>query len=145
MREEPEVDYFKAEVEPLLADDVEYIGEVDDAAKYELLGAAVAFLNPIQWAEPFGLVMIESLACGTPVVAISAGSVPEIIDNERTGFVHDRADMLAACLGRASDLDRSVCREVAETRFSTERMVADHVDLYTELIEEQASAHRPKG
>ena len=80
-----------------------------------------------------------------PLVATSARSVPEIIDNERTGFVHDRANMLAACLGRASDLDRSVCREVAETRFSTERMVADHVELYTELIEKQASAHRPKG
>ena len=100
------MDYFHAEIEPLLGGDVEYVGEVDDAGKYELLGAAIALLNPIQWAEPFGLVMIESLACGTPVVSTSAGSVPEIIDNERTGFVHDKTNMLASCLGRASDLDR---------------------------------------
>ena len=73
MREKAEIDYFKAEVEPLLSDDVEYIGELDPADKYQLLGSAFALLNPIQWAEPFGLVMIEALACGTPVMATSFG------------------------------------------------------------------------
>ena len=135
MREKAEIDYFKAEVEPLLCDDIEYIGELNPAEKYELLGGAIALLNPIQWAEPFGLVMIESLACGTPVMATSFGSVPELIDDGRTGFVRDEAKDLAPCLLDASTLDRSTCREVAETRFCTARMVADHVDLYTEIIE----------
>jgi glycosyltransferase involved in cell wall biosynthesis len=134
MREKAEVDYFKAEVEPLLSDEVEYIGELDPAGKYQLLGAAIALLNPIQWPEPFGLVMIESLACGTPVMATSFGSVPELIEDGRTGFVREEAKDLVTCLLDASDLDRSVCREVAETRFSTARMVADHVDLYAQLL-----------
>src|SRR5215203_5907092 len=103
--------------------------------KAELLGAAIALLNPIQWDEPFGLVMIEALACGTPVMATSFGSVPELIDDGQTGFVRDEAKDLAPCLLDASTLDRSTCREVAATRFCTARMVADHVDLYTELIE----------
>jgi glycosyltransferase involved in cell wall biosynthesis len=133
MREDAERKYFEAEVEPLLGGDVEYIGEVDEPGKYELLGAAVAMLNPIQWPEPFGLVMIESLACGTPVVATGAGSVPEIVDDGCTGFVRDSEDDLAACLARATELDRGACREAAETRFSTTRMVSDHVDLYQEL------------
>jgi glycosyltransferase involved in cell wall biosynthesis len=136
MREDAEVDYYHAEIEPLLGDGVEYVGELDEEGKYELLGAAIALLNPIQWAEPFGLVMIESLACGTPVVSTSAGSVPEIIDDDRTGFVRDDAKDLASCLPRSSDLDRHACRAEAKTRFSTARMVADHVDLYTKLIEE---------
>jgi glycosyltransferase involved in cell wall biosynthesis len=133
MREDAEREYFEAEIEPLLGNDVEYVGEVDEKGKYELLGAAVAMLNPIQWSEPFGLVMIESLACGTPVVATGAGSVPEIVDDGRTGYVRDGADDLASCLTAATDLDRAACREDAETRFSTARMVCDHVDLYRSL------------
>ena len=91
MREDAEFEYFQTEVEPLLGDGVEYVGELDEAGKFELLGAATALLNPIQWSEPFGLVMIEALACGTPVVATSAGSVPEIVDDGRTGFIRDAA------------------------------------------------------
>ncbi len=130
MREDAERDYFESEIQPLLGGDVEYIGEVDEAGKYELLGAAVAMLNPIQWSEPFGLVMIESLACGTPVVATGSGSVPEIVDDGSTGFVRDSTDDLAMCLSKAVDLDRAACRKAAETRFSTTRMVSDHIDLY---------------
>jgi glycosyltransferase involved in cell wall biosynthesis len=133
MREDAERQYFDAEIAPLLGGNVEYVGELDEPGKYELLGAAVAMLNPIQWSEPFGLVMIESLACGTPVVATGAGSVPEIIDDARTGFVRESADDLAACLPRAVGLDRAACREAAETRFSTARMVSEHVALYREL------------
>jgi glycosyltransferase involved in cell wall biosynthesis len=78
--------------------------------------------------------MIEALACGTPVVATRAGSVPEVIDDGRTGFVRDSDEDLADCLLRAADLDRAACRMAAEERFSTERMVADHLDLYGEVI-----------
>ena len=129
-----EFEYFQTEVEPLLGDGIEYVGELDEAGKFELLGAATALLNPIQWSEPFGLVMIEALACGTPVVATSSGSVPEIIDDGRTGFIRDTAEDLATWLLRAADLDRATCREVAEIRFSTARMVSDHLDLYAELM-----------
>jgi glycosyltransferase involved in cell wall biosynthesis len=134
MREEAEFDYFKTEVEPLLGADIEYVGEVDEAGKYELLGAAFALLNPIQWFEPFGLVMIESLACGTPVVATPFGSVPEIVEDGQTGFLRESAEDLAACLQKADQLDRKACRNVVETRFSTARMVAEHLDLYTQLL-----------
>ena len=133
MREDAEFEYFQTEVEPLLGDGIEYVGELDEAGKFELLGAATALLNPIQWSEPFGLVMIEALACGTPVVATSAGSVPEIVDDGRTGYIQDTAEDLAKWLLRAPDLDRAACREVAETRFSTARMVSDHVEMYAEL------------
>lgn len=134
MREKAEFDYFKTEVEPLLSAEIEYIGEVDERDKYALLGGATALLNPIQWFEPFGLVMIESLACGTPVVATPFGSVPEIVDDGVTGFLRKRVEDLAACLHKAGELDRSVCRKAAETRFSTARMVADHLDLYRQLL-----------
>jgi glycosyltransferase involved in cell wall biosynthesis len=134
MREGEEHDYFDAEIKPLLGDEAEYVGEVDEAGKYELLGRAVAMLNPIQWDEPFGLVMIESLACGTPVVTTSAGSVPEIVEDGRTGWVRDDGDGLAAALARADELDRAACREVAATRFTTARMVDDHAALYRDLL-----------
>jgi glycosyltransferase involved in cell wall biosynthesis len=134
MREDAERSYFDSQIAPLLTGDIEYIGEVDEAGKYELLGDALALLNPIQWAEPFGLVMIEALACGTPVVATSAGSVPEIVEDGRTGFVRDTLDGLVNALGLVSQLDRGACRDTAETRFSTRRMVDDHVELYAELV-----------
>jgi glycosyltransferase involved in cell wall biosynthesis len=134
MREEAEHDYFDSEIKPLLGEEVEYVGEVDEAGKYELLGEAIAMLNPIQWDEPFGLVMIESLACGTPVVTTSAGSVPEIIDDGETGWIRDGFEELTAALSRAGELDRAACRKVAETRFTTDRMVADHLALYQDLV-----------
>jgi glycosyltransferase involved in cell wall biosynthesis len=136
MREEAEHDYFDAQIAPLLSDEIEYVGELDEPAKFELLGQAFALLNPIQWPEPFGLVMIESLACGTPVVTTSAGSVPEIIDDGITGFIRDDLRDLADMLPKVAKLDRGECRRVAQDRFSVSRMVADHLKLYAELIEE---------
>jgi glycosyltransferase involved in cell wall biosynthesis len=139
MREGDEHDYFDAEIAPLLGEEVEYLGEVDEQGKYELLGQAVAMLNPIQWAEPFGLVMIESLACGTPVVTTSSGSVPEIIEDGTTGWIRDEPAELAEVLARAGELDRAACRKVAATRFTTERMVQDHLTLYQDLIDAAAA------
>jgi glycosyltransferase involved in cell wall biosynthesis len=142
MRERPEREYFDEVIAPLLSDDIEYVGEVDEAGKYELLGSAFAMLNPIQWPEPFGLVMIEALACGTPVVTTSAGSVPEIIADGDNGLISDDGTAaLADCLSRAEQLDRARCRDVAETRFSTERMVSDHVDFYRDLCRRQQETH----
>ncbi len=134
MREVSERDYFEHCIRPLLGQDVEFLGEVGTAAKYELLGGAVALLNPIRWSEPFGLVMIESLAAGTPVVATPMGSAPEIVDDGVTGFLRDPAYLPDALL-RAEELDRSACRAAAETRFSAARMVAEHLTLYREVLD----------
>jgi glycosyltransferase involved in cell wall biosynthesis len=138
MREPAEEQYFENEVKPLLGDDVVYIGEVDHEAKYELLGNAVAMLNPLQWPEPFGLVMIEALACGTPIVAHPNGSVPEIVTDGVTGFLRDDVDALADALRHVPGLSRAACRESAENSFSTTRMVEDHLQLYQRLLAERA-------
>ncbi len=133
MHADSERDYFDECIRPLLGRDVEFLGEADTAAKYELLGGAVALLNPIRWCEPFGLVMIESLAAGTPVVATPMGSAPEIVDDGVTGFLRDPAYLPDALL-RAEELDRSACRAAAETRFSAARMLAEHLTLYREVL-----------
>jgi glycosyltransferase involved in cell wall biosynthesis len=134
MHEPQERAYFEERVAPLLGPDAEYVGELAEAEKYELLRGAVALVNPIQWPEPFGLVMIEALAAGTPVVTTSAGSAPEIVDDGVTGFLRDDLAGLAAALARVGTLDRAACRAAAACRFSTERMVTDHVDLYRRLL-----------
>lgn len=134
MAEPDEHRYFREQVEPLLGDDVEYVGEVGLAEKVELLGGAICLLNPIAWAEPFGMVMIEALACGTPVLATRCGSVPEIVDDGRTGYVRDLESDLANVLLRVGDLDRRACREAVEARFSQRRMVEDHVALYRRVL-----------
>ncbi|WP_459794296.1 glycosyltransferase family 4 protein [Arthrobacter sp. AD-310] len=134
MREEDELRYFRDVVEPMLGSNEEFVGEIDDSMKYKLMGEAVAFLNPIQWSEPFGLVMIEALATGTPVIGTSIGSAPEIIEHGRTGFlgsVDDLADFVPA----AAALDRATCRQAVEERFSARRMVEDHLLLFRELVE----------
>ena len=133
MREKQERDYFEAEVRPLLTREHEYLGEVSDAEKYVLLGGAFALLNPIQWDEPFGLAMIESLATGTPVVATPRGSAPEIVRPGANGFL-GREDALCTLLPRAAELDRAACRADVEGRFSAARMVADHVRLYEDVL-----------
>lgn len=134
MRESAERDYFDAAVRPLLGEGVEYLGEVGGADKLELLGRALALLNPIRWDEPFGMVMIEALACGTPVIATPHGSVPEIIDDGVTGRIAGTRDELVGALADLDALDRGACREAVETRFSARRMVEDHVELYRRLV-----------
>ena len=110
MREPLERQYFDECVRPLLGGNVEYLGELNAEEKYQLLGGAFALLNPIQWPEPFGLVMIEALACGTPVIATGCGSAPEIIADGDTGFVRTELSALAEALHRVGELDRNRCR-----------------------------------
>jgi glycosyltransferase involved in cell wall biosynthesis len=130
MREAAEIAYFEREVEPLLGSEIDFVGEVGGEQKAALLRKASVLLNPITWHEPFGMVMIEALAAGTPVVATPMGSVPEIVDDGVTGLIRaDEAD-LADAVRRAPDLDRSACHRAALARFSLERMVSDHVALY---------------
>jgi glycosyltransferase involved in cell wall biosynthesis len=143
LREPAELEYFNAQVKPLLGPDVEFLGELGCAEKLELVGDSIALVNPLQWAEPFGLVMIEALATGTPVVATPVGSAPEIVDNGVTGYLRSGLSQLAAALLDATELDRAQCRAVAVHRFSSERMVADHLQLYQELLSGPPPNHRP--
>ncbi|HEX4902756.1 MAG TPA: glycosyltransferase [Acidimicrobiales bacterium] len=134
MIEPAEHRFFEEQVQPLLDDRVRYIGEVGGDERLRLLQGATALLNPIAWPEPFGLVMIEALASGTPVLAFPNGSVPEIVDHGITGFHCTDVDDLAARLGDAGALDRAACRDAAERRFSTQRMVTDHLALFERVV-----------
>lgn len=128
--------YMDAAIRPLLDHPlVEFIGEIGDQEKADLLGNAYALLFPIDWVEPFGLVMIEAMACGTPVVAFRRGSVPEIIDDGVTGFIVNDIEGSLQALDQINDFDRERCRKVFEERFSTARMVKDYVKVYDRLLE----------
>jgi glycosyltransferase involved in cell wall biosynthesis len=128
--------YMKNEIAPLLDHPlVDFIGEVNDADKANLLRHAYALLFPIDWAEPFGLVMIEAMACGTPTVAFRHGSVPEVLDNGVSGYVVDDMEQAVEALKGLQRFDRSRCRRVFEERFSARRMVEDYVKLYQRVIE----------
>lgn len=127
-------DYYEAEVKPRLAESfVEYVGEINDREKQEFLGNATALLFPIEWREPFGLVMIESMACGTPVVAYPNGAVPEVIDDGVTGYVVRNLDAAAEAVRKVEALSRLACRERFELRFTAERMARDYVRVYEQL------------
>ncbi|WP_022893776.1 glycosyltransferase [Agromyces subbeticus] len=134
MREPAERAYFNEAVRPILGRNAEYIGELSTADACALMGASCALVNPIQWDEPFGLVMIESLAAGTPVVATPRGSVPELVDDGVTGFVRAGIDELAAALGDVTALDRADCRARAEADFTDARMARDYLDLFADVI-----------
>ena len=135
-------DYFEQEIRPLLsAPGVEFLGEGDEAAKQALLAGAAALLFPIDWPEPFGLVMIEALACATPVIAFRRGSVPEIIEHGRSGFVVDDIEQAVAAVRRVREIDRAACRAAFEERFTAQRMASDYVDLYRNICV-QAPSHR---
>jgi glycosyltransferase involved in cell wall biosynthesis len=139
-------DYFAAEIAPLFRDPlVEYIGEIGEHEKGAFLGNARALLFPIDWPEPFGLVMIEAMACGTPVVAFRRGSVPEVIDDGLTGFVVDNTDAAVRAVERVAGLDRKRCRQVFEQRYSVSRMARDYVKIYQRLIAAKAVAVAPVG
>ncbi|TVU62795.1 glycosyltransferase family 4 protein [Paenarthrobacter nitroguajacolicus] len=133
MHASEEQSYFREVVQPALGSGEEFLGELSDPEKFELMGDAIALLNPIQWHEPFGLVMIEALATGTPVLATPMGAAPEIVRHGITGFVGSTGE-LAACLERVPSLSREACRRSVEESFSSGRMAAEHVDLYGRLI-----------
>jgi len=133
MREAWERAYYEEKVAPLLGDDAVYLGEVPHERKLELLAGASALLFPIRWNEPFGLVMLESMACGTPVLAFPEGAAPEVVDDGRTGFLCDDEDAMVKALGRLDEISRAECRASVEGYFSTERMVAEHIEFYEEL------------
>jgi glycosyltransferase involved in cell wall biosynthesis len=128
--------YYESEIKPLLSQGhVEFIGEIDDSQKPEFLSGAHALLFPIDWPEPFGLVMIEAMACGTPVIAYNCGSVPEVLDHGLTGFIVPDEDAALSAISRLGELDRGVIRRRFEQRFTARRMAQDYVDVYEELIE----------
>lgn len=128
--------YWDEEIAPLIAASphVEFIGEINDARKADFLSGAHALLFPIDWPEPFGLVMIEAMACGTPVIALNRGSVPEVIDHGLTGFIVPDEAAAVAAISNIDRLDRGTVRQQFERRFSARRMAQDYLDVYEELI-----------
>ncbi len=133
--------HFLNDVEPGIdGEQIRYVGEADASAKRELLSKADALLFPIDWNEPFGLVMIEALSCGTPVIGLRRASVPEVIEDGVTGFVVDDVDSMAAAIGRLSEIDRRVCRQQAERRFDVGRMVDDYERHYETVLEGATAA-----
>jgi glycosyltransferase involved in cell wall biosynthesis len=135
-----ELEYFDEFVEPHLVGGIEYLGEVTHGQKVELLQNARATLFPIEWEEPFGLVMIESMACGTPVIATRHGAVPEVIDDGRSGIVVESYREIAAALERADALDPLECRRYVEERYAPERMVEDYLAVYERAIAGETAA-----
>ncbi|OFI38439.1 glycosyl transferase family 1 [Arthrobacter sp. SW1] len=134
MSDRTELEYFRTVVAPMLGDNEEFLGEPDAAGKLALLRGALALLNPLQWDEPFGMVMIESLAAGTPVVAAPRGAAPEIVDDGVTGFLRNGTQELALALRAAAGLDRRRCRAAVEQRFSAALMAARYAELYGEIL-----------
>ena len=135
-------EYFKQKIECLLDHPlIEYVGEINDAEKNDFLGEAAALLCPYDWPEPFGLVLIEAMACGTPVLAYRRGSIPEIIDHGVTGYICDNMSEMAQAVAGLRLIDRNRCREIFEKRFTVERMVNDYLALYERMA---TASHRPR-
>jgi glycosyltransferase involved in cell wall biosynthesis len=128
-------DYFESVISPLLRNSlVEFVGEIGDVEKDEFLGNAYALLFPIDWPEPFGLVLIEAMACGTPVIAYRGGAVPELVEQGRTGFVVEGLEDAVEAVRHVAQLSRKRCREVFERRFTATRMAHDYVQQFECLI-----------
>ena len=127
--------YFKSTIKPLLCEPlVEFIGEIGEGEKDEFLGNAYALLLPIDWPEPFGLVMVEAIACGTPVIAYRDGAVPEVIEEGHTGFIVEELEDAVEAVRRIPELSRKRCREAFEKRFTATRMAHDYVKVFERLI-----------
>ena len=127
--------YWQTVIEPMVKShpNVEFIGEINEHQKAEFLGNAGALLFPIDWPEPFGLVMIEAMACGTPVIAFNCGSVPEVVDSGHSGIIVDTVTEAVENIEWALRMDRRKVRETFEKRFSAKRMACDYIDIYRRL------------
>jgi glycosyltransferase involved in cell wall biosynthesis len=138
--------YLNSKILPLLGPDARWIGEADTATKRDLLARARCLLFPVQWEEPFGIVMVEAMACGTPVVALNRGSVPQVVEHETTGFVCDHAGDLPEAIKRSELIGPAACRARARSAFDVERMVSGYDDLYRAVLTEdtaRAVSRRP--
>ncbi len=132
-------EYFEQVIQPLLCHPlIEFVGEIGDQEKDDFLGNAIALLAPVNWPEPFGLVIIEALACGTPVIAYPRGSVPELIEEGTSGFIVDGTDEAVAAVKNIEALDRAECRQAFERRFTVARMAQDYLDIYQRLARVRA-------
>jgi glycosyltransferase involved in cell wall biosynthesis len=139
--DEKDRQYFEQVIAPMLDDPlIDFIGEIGDDEKPAFLGGARALLFPIDWPEPFGLVMVEAMACGTPVVARPCGAVPEVVEHGRTGFIADGLVELVEAVKRIDEIDRAECRRHVERRFSVERMADDYEAVYRRLIARRRAA-----
>jgi glycosyltransferase involved in cell wall biosynthesis len=140
-----EREYFEKKIKPLMDDPlIEFLGEVGGAAKDQLIRGALALVSPIDWPEPFGLVMIEAMACGTPVVAWRCGSVPEVVDEGLTGFIVESIQQAVEAVHQAVSLDRRRVREQFERRFTAERMAREYVAVYERLLDQPLPARKPR-
>ncbi len=125
-----DVEYFKSHIEPNLNDQIRWVGEVDEEERNKLMSRAMAFLHPVTWKEPFGLTLIESMACGCPVIAFNKGSIPEVIQNGRTGFVVEDVEQMVAAIVNIKSIDRKYCREYALEKFSAKKMADGYEEVY---------------
>jgi glycosyltransferase involved in cell wall biosynthesis len=132
--EPAEMAYFDSQIRPLLGSGVEWIGQADAGRKKDLLSRAHCFLFPIRWAEPFGIVMVEAMACGTPVVALRGGSVNEVVSHGTTGFSCDRPSELPFFIDRAGEISPAACREHAMSRFDVSKMVEGYERAFQEAV-----------
>ena len=140
LRAADEQRYFEEEVRPLLGGGIAYVGEIDLHERVRLMHGAHALINPIAWDEPFGLVMVEAMACGVPVIATPRGSVPEIVMDGQNGWIAETVDEMAAAVQRCREIDPSECRAIAELCYSPERMVGDYLDAFDDVIERARSS-----
>lgn len=137
-----EIKYYEKQMRPLLeanAELVEYVGEVSDEFKQDLIGNAYALVHPVEFPEPFGIVLIEAMACGTPVIAFGNGAIPEVVDDGISGFVVEDIPSAVEALRKVPQLNRRRCRRQFERRFSVDRMVEDYLALYKQLIDSCAA------
>ena len=133
--------YFEHAIKPMLDHPlVEFVGEIDERGKDEFLGGAYAYLFPIDWPEPFGITMIEAMATGTPVIAMARGSVPEVVEHGRTGFVCRTLKEMIEAVGRMPEISREVCRRHVETRFTADAMTSAYEAVYRRLVQHEATA-----
>jgi glycosyltransferase involved in cell wall biosynthesis len=128
-------EYYETVIKPLMSDpNVEFIGEIGENEKDDFLGNAYAYLFPIDWPEPFGLTMIEAMACGTPTIAFNCGSVPEVMQEGLTGFIVEDMDQAVAAVAKIASIERTACRNVFEKRFTSARMAEQYADVYQSMI-----------